>query len=50
MRESLKLNLDETILNNNEASGLDAIADCESPSYIDRRKAQLLKKLSVQMS
>ena len=27
LRDSLKLNLDETILNNNEVSGLDAIAD-----------------------
>ena len=42
LRKSLMLNLEENLKNqDNEpsASGLDAIADCESPSYIDKRKA-----------
>ena len=47
LKESLQIKLpDISVLQEGENGGLDAIADCESPSYIDlKRKKQLRKEM-----
>ena len=43
------LNLPENPSDLKVAVGLDAIADKESPSYIEKRKTQLNRRMSISM-